>query len=145
MKTVVIVSGGFDPLHAGHVKYLRAAKELGDYLVVGVNSDEWLTRKKGKPFMDWHGRAEIVLALKPVDAIADIDDSDGSACDLIERVAKWPGYDRVIFANGGDRTATNIPEMNRTYSKPVEFVFGVGGEDKAESSSRLLKNWENRS
>ena len=142
--TYVIVSGGFDPFHVGHLSYLEAAKRLGDVLVVGCNSDEWLTRKKGKPFMNRESRKRIVGALRCVDWIMDFDDTDNSAADLIRKVMILGANrktNRYIFANGGDRTARNIPEMDQTYPCEVEWVFGVGGEDKAESSSRLLAEW----
>lgn len=150
-KKIVIASGGFDPLHAGHVDYLEAAADLGNMVIVGCNTDKWLSRKRGKPFMDHKSREKIVEALWCVDYVIEFDDSDGSASDLIRRVIEMMsthvhplcrGEPHFIFANGGDRTATNIPEMNQQYDAPVEFVFGVGGEEKLQSSSTLLKNWQ---
>ena len=138
-KNIVVVSGGFDPAHSGHVLMCNSAKTLGDYLIVGVNSDAWLVRKKGQAFMPWTERAAIIGNLKAVDEVMAFDDSDGTACDLLEQVkAKYPGYP-VIFANGGDRTAVNIPEMS---VKDVIFKFGVGGENKANSSSWILQEWK---
>lgn len=137
---VVLVTGGFDPLHSGHIAYFAAAKKLGDILIVGVNSDEWLTRKKGKPFMPWGERALIVSQLKMVDGIRQFDDRDGSAKDAIRKVlASFPDAE-VVFANGGDRTVDNIPEMS-VDSERLEFVFGVGGSDKKNSSSWILENY----
>ncbi len=134
MKKVVLVTGGFDPLHSGHIAYFNRAKELGDILVVGLNSDEWLTRKKGRPFMPWFERSKILQALKVVDYVIEFNDDDNSAKAAIKLVHQtFPDY-KIIFANGGDRTKTNIPEMDTEISD-VEFVFGVGGEDKANSSS----------
>ena len=78
MKTV-LVTGGFDPLHSGHIEYFKAARELGDYLVVGVNSDDWLTRKKGKAFMPFEERASIIKELKCVDKVIGFNDDDDSA------------------------------------------------------------------
>jgi cytidyltransferase-like protein len=141
---IVIASGGFDPLHIGHLNYLKAARQLGHSLVVGCNTDEWLTRKKGKPFMPLDQRIEIIRELNCVDMAWHFNDDDGTACNLIEEVIKYYGAENghhFIFANGGDRTAENIPEQNRTYKAPVKFVFGVGGTNKMESSSRLLKEW----
>ena len=80
----VVVTGGFDPIHSGHIDYIREAAKLGDILIVGVNSDKWLTRKKGKPFMNWQERTEVVNALKWVDHVLSFDDSDDSACSLLE-------------------------------------------------------------
>ena len=139
MPKTIIVSGGFDPLHSGHVAYLEAAAKLGDRLVVGVNSDAWLIVKKARFFMPLKERLTVIRALGCVDEALSFDDSDGTALKLIEAVkAKYPA-DEIVFANGGDRTARNIPEMA---AEGVEFVFGVGGEDKRNSSSWLLQNWQ---
>jgi cytidyltransferase-like protein len=140
---VVLVTGGFDPLHSGHLAYFKAAKELGDKLVVGINSDEWLTRKKGRPFMPFQERAEIIKGLSIVDQIISFDDSDDTACGAIYKTLATHGDIKIIFANGGDRTDANIPEMS-TYesTRYVDFVFGVGGEDKKNSSSWILKEWK---
>lgn len=136
---IVVVSGGFDPVHSGHILMFNSAKALGDYLVVGVNSDDWLIRKKGNEFMPWSERSTIVANFKSVDEIMSFDDSDGTACDLLEKVKlKFPNHE-IIFANGGDRTAINIPEMRVA---GVEFVFGIGGEHKANSSSWILEKWK---
>ena len=136
---VVIVTGGFDPLHSGHIEYFKAAKELGDHLVVGVNSDDWLTRKKGRPFMSFEERCAIIKELDCVDEVIGFNDDDDTACAAIFNVLSTVGSQtKVIFANGGDRTKENIPEM---IYDDVEFVFGVGGEDKKNSSSWILKEW----
>lgn len=137
--TIAVISGGFDPIHAGHISMIKSARGLGDHLIVGVNSDAWLTRKKGQAFMPWHHRAEIIRNLMGVNDVFSFDDSDGSARDLLEKVKlKFPGY-RIVFANGGDRTQENIPEMSVA---GVEFAFGVGGEDKRGSSSDFLREWK---
>lgn len=136
---VVIVTGGFDPLHSGHIEYFKAAKALGDHLVVGVNSDAWLTRKKGKAFMPFEERCAIIKELDCVDEVIGFKDDDDTACAAIFTVLSTVGSQtKVIFANGGDRTKDNIPEM---IYNDVEFVFGVGGEDKKNSSSWILKEW----
>lgn len=140
---VVLVTGGFDPLHSGHIAYLNAAKELGDILLVGLNSDEWLIRKKGKAFLPIEERNEIVRNLKAVDqTMIGFDDSDGSARDAIKKARFLYRTEHIIFANGGDRTSVNIPEMD-VADDNVSFVFGIGGEDKKNSSSWILKNWNN--
>ena len=136
---VVIVTGGFDPLHSGHIAYFKAAKELGDHLVVGVNSDAWLTRKKGRPFMPFEERCAIIKELECVDEVIGFNDDDDTANNAIFQVLSTKGSQtKVIFANGGDRTHKNIPEM---IYDDVEFVFGVGGKDKKNSSSWILKEW----
>lgn len=143
MNKVVLVTGGFDPLHSGHIAYFKAARELGDHLVVGVNSDEWLTRKKGRPFMPFEERCAIIKELACVDEVIGFNDDDNSACKAIGQVLATKGSSwTVVFANGGDRTNTTTPEYT-TYgnANDVEFVFGVGGEDKKNSSSWILKEW----
>jgi cytidyltransferase-like protein len=141
MKKIVLITGGFDPLHSGHIAYFHAAKKLGDILVVGVNSDAWLTRKKGSPFMPYKERAAIVRNIVGVDFVIDFDDADGSAKHAIQMVRSSYPQDRIIFANGGDRTQTNIPEMDSGVEN-IEFVFGVGGENKMNSSSWILQEWK---
>ena len=138
---IVLVTGGFDPLHSGHIAYFEAAKKLGDQLIVGLNSDEWLTRKKGRPFMKWQDRLAVVQSLKSVNWTVQFDDSDNTAKDAIRKVRlNYPG-DKIIFANGGDRTDKNIPEMDINDDN-VEFVFGVGGDNKMNSSSWILNEWK---
>jgi cytidyltransferase-like protein len=137
---IVIATGGFDPIHSGHINYLNCAKQLGDLLIVGVNSDAWLERKKGKAFLPYEERVAIVSNLKSVDAVVEFDDSDGSATDSIRKVReKYPNAN-LVFANGGDRTKENIPEMSLVDSN-LEFVFAVGGDTKQNSSSWILNNW----
>jgi cytidyltransferase-like protein len=138
-NTVVVITGGFDPLHIGHLDYIRAARNLGNILVVGVNSDEWLVRKKGRPFMPFEERIEIVSSLRDVDYAIPFNDADGSARDAIAWAKRAYPDDTIIFANGGDRNAHNIPEMD---VPDVIFKFGVGGTEKANSSSHLLQEWK---
>lgn len=143
MKTIVIVTGGFDPLHPGHIEYFKAAKELGDELHVGLNSDNWLTRKKGRPFMKFEDRAAIIDELGVVDRVLSFDDSDDSACGAIYKTMATHGDIKIIFANGGDRTNTTTPEYKIYGDAPnVEFAFGVGGENKMNSSSWILDEWK---
>ena len=140
---VVLVTGGFDPLHSGHLAYFEEAKKLGDKLIVGVNSDDWLTRKKGRPFMCFEERAAIIREMEIVDKVIGFDDSDDSACHAIFHTLSTHGDIKVIFANGGDRTNTTTPEYVTYGDMPkVEFVFGVGGEDKKNSSSWILDEWK---
>ena len=141
MKTIVLVTGGFDPLHSGHIAYFRAAKQLGDTLVVGVNSDAWLIRKKGRAFMPWLERMNIVKNIKDVDSVLEFNDDDGSAKQAIKLARQtWPDH-KIVFANGGDRTDSNIPEMEFE-DRNLEFAFGVGGFNKANSSSWILEEWK---
>lgn len=138
---IVLVTGGFDPLHSGHIKYFQDAAKLGDKLYVGLNSDKWLANKKGKPFLALSERSVVVKALEMVTDVITFDDNDGTACDAIKQLLdKYPN-DSIIFANGGDRNLSNIPEMTLTDSR-LHFEFGIGGTDKLNSSSWILNNWK---
>ena len=137
---ITIVTGGFDPLHSGHIAYFKAAKEFGNSVCVGVNSDEWLTRKKGRPFMTMTERMAIIKELKCVDFAIEFNDKDDSACDAIKMALEI--FDKVVFCNGGDRGSVNTPEYNEYRNdKRVEFEWGVGGTDKKNSSSWILEKW----
>ena len=137
---VVIVSGGFDPIHSGHIEHFKEAKKLGDILIVGLNSDAWLTRKKGKPFMPIEERMAVIRELRMVDSAVPFNDDNNSSIDLINKALVL--FDDVLFANGGDRTQDNIPEIDAFYKDPrVQFAFGVGGTHKQNSSSWILKKW----
>ena len=145
METVVLVTGGFDPLHSGHLAYLKAARNLGDKLIVGVNSDSWLERKKGKNFLPLAERFEIVSALKYVDNCILFNDNDDTAIEAIRNVVMLFPFDRIIFANGGDRKQGNVPEESFHKQFPereIIFQYGVGGTDKKNSSSWILQRWE---
>ena len=140
---VVLVTGGFDPLHSGHLAYFEEAKKLGDKLIVGVNSDDWLTRKKGRPFMPFLERVAIIEEMGIVDKVIGFNDKDDSACQAIFHTLSTHGTIKLIFANGGDRSDTTTPEYVIYGDHPsVEFAFGVGGEDKKNSSSWILEEWK---
>jgi D-beta-D-heptose 7-phosphate kinase/D-beta-D-heptose 1-phosphate adenosyltransferase len=138
---IVLVTGGFDPLHSGHIAYFKAARQLGDKLVVGVNTDAWLIRKKGRPFMSGGERTSIIQNLSMVDHCLLFGDNDDSAVEAIKNVRMMYPDAHIVFANGGDRTSENIPEMN-TNVENISFEFGVGGENKANSSSWILDEWK---
>lgn len=138
---IVMATGGFDPVHSGHIAYFKAARALGDMLIIGLNSDEWLERKKGRAFMPWTERLCIVNNLAVVDEVFTFDDEDGSARHFIQQVRAHYPTAELIFANGGDRTHENIPEMDVADSN-LKFVFGVGGFNKANSSSWILEEWK---
>lgn len=141
MTTTVLCTGGYDPVHSGHIAYFEAARKLGDRLVVGVNSDAWLVRKKGRAFMPITERTTIIQNLKMVDGVILFNDESGSAVEAIRNVRQLYPNDRIIFANGGDRTPDNIPEYDIDDDN-LEFVFGVGGDDKKNSSSWILNEWK---
>ena len=137
---ISVVSGGFDPIHSGHISYLKSAKEISDYLIVALNSDNWLINKKKRVFMSLEERKNILSNIESVDEVITFDDDAAGSCiNALEKIKdKYPN-DIIIFCNGGDRTKKNIPEM---IVKDIEFKFGIGGNDKKNSSSWLLKNWK---
>ena len=136
---ISVVSGGFDPIHSGHLAYIQAAKKFGEKLIVLLNSDDWLTKKKGKFFLPFSERKVILEALKYVDQVVAFDDNDGSCVNgLLALKEKYP-KDQITFCNGGDRTEENIPELSLD---GFNFKFQVGGDDKKNSSSKILQQWE---
>lgn len=138
---IIITSGGFDPLHPGHVRMFRHAKEQCDYHVVGVNSDKWLVRKKGQYFMPWEYRAELVQSVRWVDEVLSFNDNDNTACDLLHLVReKYPDA-KLFFANGGDRTKNNVPEQQTAETLGIELLWGIGGDNKLAASSVLLEQY----
>ena len=143
-EKVSLVTGGFDPIHSGHISYFSRAKDFSDFLVVGLNTEEWLTKKKGQYFQSWKERAEIISHLTMVDAVITVpDDDEGSACGAIAKCLERE--DTVIFCNGGDRGKTNTPEIVKYGNDSrVEFQFGIGGADKKNSSSWILKGYFDR-
>ena len=137
---IVVVSGGFDPIHSGHISYMKSAKDIGDYLIVALNSDEWLIQKKKKVFMNIEERKNILLNIECVDEVITFKDDDiGSCINALEKIKNKYPNENIIFCNGGDRNKDNIPEM---IVEDIEFKFGVGGDEKKNSSSSLLKNWK---
>jgi cytidyltransferase-like protein len=136
---VVVLSGGFDPMHIGHLRMIQESAKMAQIVVVGVNSDEWLMRKKGYVFMPCEERIEMVQGIRGVAKAMEFDDNDNSACDLLRRVrALWPDF-KVAFANGGDRTSDNIPEIPVAEELGVHLIWGVGG-GKIQSSSDLVNS-----
>ena len=132
-KPTIMVSGGFDPVHAGHIRMIRAAAKYGDVIVV-ANSDKWLNDKKGFVFMDFEQRSEILNSIKGVILVSHVDDSDGTVCEAIKRLK--PDY----FANGGDRGKHNTPEQNVCDELGIQMLWSIGGDEKVAASSELVKN-----
>ena len=158
-RSVIILSGGFDPVHKGHLRMFREASNLGHQVIIGLNSDDWLIRKKGKPFMNFEERKEILEGFKFVNQVLPFDDSDDTANDLIKRVSDiynseayehdysdightgMLDYYKLYFGNGGDRGKGNVPEVGVCKELDVVMLWGVGG-GKIQSSSDLTANWE---
>ena len=142
-EKVSLVTGGFDPIHSGHISYFKRAKDLSNYLIVGLNGDPWLKRKKGQYFQSWTERADIIRHLDMVDAVISWEDADDSACGAIKKCLDIA--QTVVFCNGGDREKTNTPEVDKYGENPrVEFQFGIGGSDKMNSSSWILHGYFER-
>ena len=133
MTKMVAVSGGFDPIHIGHVRMIQEASRHGDGLYVVLNSDDWLLRKKGYIFMPFDERAEIIKAISGVMTVIAVDDTDNTVCEALRRVK--PAY----FANGGDRTNDNTPEMQVCDELGIEMIWNIGG-GKIQSSSELVSS-----
>ena len=137
---ISVVSGGFDPIHSGHISYLKSAKKIGDYLIVALNSDEWLINKKKKVFMPIEERKNILINISFVDEIITFkDDKKGSCINALKEIKNKYPDDEIVFCNGGDRNKDNVPEM---IIENIDFEFGVGGKKKLNSSSWLLKKWK---
>ena len=134
--TITVVSGGFDPIHSGHIAMIQDAAKLGDVVVL-LNSDKWLTRKKGQPFMNFKERETIVSALSDVTKVFSFNDDDDSCCAGLEHIKEYYPDEKILFCNGGDRTEDNIRESN---VKGVRCVFGIGGSSKMNSSSAIIAN-----
>ena len=132
-RPTIMVSGGFDPVHAGHIRMIRAAAEYGDVIVI-ANSDAWLHDKKGFVFMDFNQRAEILNSIKGVILVDSVDDSDGTVCEAIRRLRP------TFFANGGDRGKHNTPEQNVCDELGIEMLWSIGGDEKVAASSDLVKS-----
>ena len=130
-QITVAVSGGFDPIHKGHVRMIRAASAFGGVIVI-ANSDEWLMRKKGYIFMPWEERAEILESIKGVVAVHKAKDDDNSVCESLKDLRP------TMFANGGDRKGNNVPEVALCNDLGIELLWNVGG-DKIQSSSWLVE------
>lgn len=139
IEKIVIVSGGFDCIHIGHIRYFKEAKSLGDYLVVILNTDDFLIKKKGYVFMPFKERKEIIRSIKYVDFVLNCIDEDHSVCKTLQELHKEFQYYHLIFANGGDRNADNTLEKVVCEQLEIELAYNVGGK-KVQSSSTLVNN-----
>ena len=139
-KNMIILSGGFDPIHKGHIRMFKDAS-LNGMVVAGLNSDEWLIRKKGKFFMPFVERKEILESIRYIDLVKSFDDSDDTACSLINKINnEYSDNYNIFFGNGGDRTNQTTPEIKFCNDNNIDLIWGLGG-GKIQSSSDLLKNW----
>ena len=143
MDNIVLVSGGFDPIHSGHIKLIREASQYGKVVVL-LNSDKWLQNKKGKEFLPFYEREIIMKELKNVIDVLGFDDSDKTCIDGLRIARKKYIKENIMFANGGDRNDKTTPESVFCEENNIELLWGVGGNDKSNSSSWILKKWNNK-
>ena len=143
MNDIILVSGGFDPVHSGHIALIQEAAKLGDVVVL-LNSDNWLRAKKGKEFLPYKEREIIMRAIKKVIDVISFDDSDTTCIDGIRKaISKYPNR-KLKFANGGDRNNKTTPETVFCEKNGIETLWGIGGDFKKNSSSWILKRWEEK-
>ena len=143
MDSIVLVSGGFDPVHSGHIKLIEEASNYGN-IVVLLNSDKWLENKKGKAFLPFEERKIIMNALKNVIDVIVCGEFDNTCIDGMKKVMqKYPNH-KIKFANGGDRHAKSTPESVFCKNNSIETLWGIGGENKSNSSSWILKQWKEK-
>ena len=142
-RVISIVSGGFDPIHPGHIMMMKDCLKFSNYLIVGVNSNKWLINKKGNYFMDIQHRLYVVSSLNVVNETMEFEDDDkGSANNLLIKIRNKYSNDKIIFANGGDRSdSSKILEFETAKQYNIDLMFGIGGSHKESSSSDLLKRW----
>ncbi len=141
MREIVIVSGGFDPIHSGHIKLIKEASKHGEVVVL-LNSDLWLQKKKGKEFLPFKERNIIMNELKNVIDVIEFDDGDTTCIEGLKKVKNKYSNSIIKFANGGDRNDNTTPESIFCNENKIELLWGVGGNDKSNSSSWILKKWK---
>ena len=146
---VIVISGYFNPIHSGHIDYIKSAKQRGDVLVVIVNNDNQVELKGSVPFQNENERFKIVNNIKGVDRTVLSIDEDSTVCESLRMVYKTyeddPFFHQMFFCNGGDRGSDNTPETDKYGQDPrVQFEFGIGGDDKMNSSSWILKGYFER-
>tara|TARA_B100000579_G_scaffold10319_1_gene7640 strand:- start:7628 stop:8062 length:435 start_codon:yes stop_codon:yes gene_type:complete len=143
MNKIVLVSGGFDPIHSGHISLIQNASKYGDVVVL-LNSDSWLKRKKGREFLPFNEREIIMNSIKNVIDVLSFNDDDSTCIDGIRKaISKYSNYD-LQFANGGDRNQKATPELDFCNANNIELLWGIGGEEKSNSSSWILRKWEEK-
>ena len=141
MSNIILISGGFDPIHSGHIKLINDASKYGDVIVL-LNSDEWLRNKKGKEFLSFDERKIIMKNIKGVIDVIEFDDSDKTCIDGIKKAKSLYKNNIIKFANGGDRNNETTPEKEFCDKNDIETLFGIGGNEKSNSSSWILKKWK---
>ena len=141
MRELVLVSGGFDPIHSGHIYLIQEASKYGEVIVL-LNSDKWLRNKKGREFLPFVEREIIMKSLKNVIDVISFDDSDKTCLEGISKaISKYPNH-KIIFANGGDRNTKTTPEKKFCDENNITTLWEVGGKNKSNSSSQILTRWK---
>lgn len=133
-ETYIAVSGGFDPCHAGHVRMMFDAASFGKLIII-LNTDKWLKRKKGYVFMPWQERREVLMHYRFVTGVIEAQDDDDTVCESLENLRTLIAY----FGKGGDRTSINTPESFLCQKLDIPIIYGLGGS-KIQSSSELVRN-----
>jgi D-beta-D-heptose 7-phosphate kinase/D-beta-D-heptose 1-phosphate adenosyltransferase len=141
MPDIILVSGGFDPIHSGHIKLINDANKYGDVVVL-LNSDEWLKNKKGKEFLPFNERKIIMQNIKGVLDVLEFDDGDKTCIDGLRKAREKYTNKIIKFANGGDRNDKTTPETIFCNQNNIETLWGMGGTNKSNSSSWILKKWK---
>ena len=141
MPDIILISGGFDPIHSGHIKLINDANKYGDVVVL-LNSDAWLRNKKGREFLPFDERKIIMQNIKGVLDVLDFDDSDYTCIDGLRKAKKKYNNSIIKFANGGDRNDETTPETAFCNQNNIEALWGIGGNHKSNSSSWILKKWK---
>jgi len=139
--TTIMLSGGFDPIHVGHIELIKQTAIIGDLLLVILNTDEFLTNKKRRPFMKFKERKIIVESIKGVDLVIKSIDKDQTVCETLKKLNELKDKENLLFCNGGDRTnGTNTPEHKLCEELGIETIYGLG--EKIQSSSWLTDKKE---
>ena len=146
MRELVLVRGGFDPIHSGHIYLIQEASKYGDVIVL-LNSDKWLREKKGREFLPFVERETIMKSIKNVIDVLSFDDSDKTCVDGINKVIKKYPNHKIIFANGGDRNNETTPRPEKKFcdENNITTIWEIGGKNKSNSSSQILKRWKQES
>jgi len=142
-KDIVLVSGGFDPIHSGHIKLIKEASNYGDIIVL-LNSDNWLRKKKGKEFLSFDERKIILNSIKNVIDVVPCGNEDKTCIDGIKLAISKYSKNKIFFANGGDRNDNTTPETIFCNQNNIETLWGIGGNKKSNSSSWILKKWSEK-
>ena len=142
-KNIVLVSGGFDPIHSGHIKLIKEASNYGDIIVL-LNSDNWLRKKKGKEFLSFDERKIILNSIKNVIDVVPCGNEDKTCIDGIKLAISKYSKNKIFFANGGDRNDNTTPETIFCDQNNIETLWEIGGNKKSNSSSWILKKWSEK-